>query len=577
MKQILHLFLFILLMGISITACREDRDDIIPYDDTKITTTISGFVTDEGGNEIASANVSYQGKSMLTDEHGFFSFDNMLVNNQANIRIEKVGYFEGSRTIFPRSGKRQWIRVQLMTKSFDMTFGGSTGGDVQSEGVKISFPSDAIIDANGNSYSGTVHIALKYLDPSKVSTGVEMPGSLVGISESGFMQAMLSYSMIAVELQGDSGQKLNLGNGKKATVSFPIPASFASAAPNSIPLWYFDLELGFWKEEGKATKVGSTYVGEVGHFSFWNCDIPFPFIQLSGTIIDPNENPISQLSVRLTRASNGMAASGYTNDNGVFEGKVPKDESFLLEVLDNCGNVIHSQNIGPFSSDVTLPAIQLTASSYLVTVSGTVVDCDLLPIDSAYVYVNAGGYKVLAFSNITGAFSTSVIDCSPTATIVVNAIDLDNLTESGPLSFPSAPLVDAGQIQVCSNPLDEYINYTIVGLTGAETILEPNSSDSSGLGVQINGGNQTPNGFAEFFLSTVEQMQLGAMTIKSISIYRGSNGTSNSYHGTEGTINVTSVSGLPGTYFIGTFTATNVEGPSGPFTVTGSFRVKKDM
>ena len=30
---------------------------------------------------------------------------------------------------------------------------------------------------------------------------------------------------------------------------------------------------------------GNEYSGEVGHFSFWNCDAPFPLVEICGKVI----------------------------------------------------------------------------------------------------------------------------------------------------------------------------------------------------------------------------------------------------------------------------------------------------
>ena len=64
------------------------------------------------------------------------------------------------------------------------------------------------------------------------------------------------------------GQKLNLKEGHTAEIVVQIDDSQLATAPNTITLWHFDEEKGYWKEDGVATKVGNKYVGEVSHFSW---------------------------------------------------------------------------------------------------------------------------------------------------------------------------------------------------------------------------------------------------------------------------------------------------------------------
>jgi len=65
-----------------------------------------------------------------------------------------------------------------------------------------------------------------------------------------------------------------IASDKKATITMPLSGLLSAAPPTSIPLWYFNESNGLWKQDGTATKTGNTYVGEVSHFSWWNCDLP---------------------------------------------------------------------------------------------------------------------------------------------------------------------------------------------------------------------------------------------------------------------------------------------------------------
>ncbi|MER3463504.1 MAG: hypothetical protein C4329_02890, partial [Chitinophagaceae bacterium] len=61
---------------------------------------------------------------------------------------------------------------------------------------------------------------------------------------------------------------------------------------------------GIWKEESTATKQGNVYVGDVKHFSFWNCYVSANAVILSMTLKNATDStPLVYAHVRLTRTS----------------------------------------------------------------------------------------------------------------------------------------------------------------------------------------------------------------------------------------------------------------------------------
>jgi hypothetical protein len=51
---------------------------------------------------------------------------------------------------------------------------------------------------------------------------------------------LTSFGMMAVELEGASGEKLQIKSGSKAILTMPIPSSAQGSAPGSIALWSVD-------------------------------------------------------------------------------------------------------------------------------------------------------------------------------------------------------------------------------------------------------------------------------------------------------------------------------------------------
>src|SRR5262249_46667295 len=153
------------------------------------------------------------------------------------------------------------------------TVSGSGGGTVTVQGGgNVVFAGNSFVNTAGNSaYTGTVSVSTYFLNPTASNFTDIMPGTLRGISANNEETGLQSFGMMAVELTGAGGEKLQLGANKTATLTFPIPAGLQASAPATIPLWSFNDTTGLWKEEGFATKQGTNYVGSVSHFSFWNC------------------------------------------------------------------------------------------------------------------------------------------------------------------------------------------------------------------------------------------------------------------------------------------------------------------
>jgi len=131
----------------------------------------------------------------------------------------------------------------------------------------VTLPPNGIVDGSGNIYNGTVEVFMAWIDPSSSSLSQLMVGNLSGVDNTGELKSLATYGMLNVELFDPAGNELNVKEGSAADLSFPIPASMMSAAPETIPLWSFDETYGYWVEESTAILSNGFYTGEVGHFS----------------------------------------------------------------------------------------------------------------------------------------------------------------------------------------------------------------------------------------------------------------------------------------------------------------------
>jgi hypothetical protein len=306
-------------------------------------------------------------------------------------------------------------------------------------GTKVTFDG-AFIDENGADYSGTVQVAMYHLTSSNQNLNELMPGMLYAQTEQNNQVVLATYGMLNVELKGSSGQKLNIKSGHTAEISMLIDDTQLSTAPSTIPLWHFDETKGYWKEDGIATKVGNKYVGEVSHFSWWNCDLPNSSILLTFTFVDSNGSPLSNLYVNILNPA-GYHASGATDANGQLAGILPANQELTVNVYASysCG-VAFSTTVGPFTVDTVVPVITVGSSSVLSSeVVGTLLKCNGSNVTNGYVYLSRnGGFSVTPVTN--GAFSFNEMYCSSNTAFTLKGVDYETLQTTDSISYNFTPL-----------------------------------------------------------------------------------------------------------------------------------------
>ena len=463
-----------------VQGCRKSQDynleniPTVTYDPgVKITTPVAGTVLNESGQELSDVTITIGATSVKTDINGRFIIPKASISSKAGlVTATKDGYFGGSRTIIPKENVINNVSIQLVKKVKSGSFSNSNGGTITpTNGGTISFPANAIVTKAGGAYSGTVSVSAYFLDPTKKDAYEKMPGSLRGVTTDNNEQALSSYGMMAVELTGSNGEALQLATGKSASLTFPIAASLNSSAPASIPLWYFDETNGMWTQQGTATKVGNTYVGDVAHFTWWNCDYGGGPITYTVTFVDQNGNPINNQHVYMLPSDSSRGGGhGYTASDGSLTGNIPTNTSITVTmwIYTQCGAIaVYTAQVGPFTTStnggtvvVNMPT-SITSST--ATFTGTVVDCNKKPITSGYASISLGNNYYQWAYIYNGVVNASIIRCSgaPAATATINVYDYNSQTNITPVTISNvtAGTYSFGQVSACGIP--NGINYTV--------------------------------------------------------------------------------------------------------------------
>ncbi len=434
---------------------------IVEFTDSEV----YGRVIDKEGNSISDAQVTWGTENIQTDENGFFSLNSTVKERNAVLRVEKSGYFSAIQTLQTIEDVKAKTTVQLVERVLSGSLQSDAGGTISTnEQGAIDFAANSFTDASGNPYNGSVNVYAYYLDPTIEDLKEIMPGNLTAINALNTPQLLTSYGMMNVELEDAAGNPLQLS--ANATLTTPVPTSLQGQAPESIPLWYFDTTEGTWREEGSATLQGDVYVGEVAHFTWWNCDVPENFIYLEGQV-NGGVDGTPVLTIKITEISSGQYGIMDTYDKGNFAGPVPKDETLLLEVFSSCGDLLHSEELGPFSDDTELPIIPLDISVLnWVSFSGTLTDCDTNPITNGYVVVNATNSPIseVLIPNAQGLVYVTFADCAD-GEVSYFGVDLASFEASNDATVILTEDTEVGDIQACGNEIVESFEINIAGET----------------------------------------------------------------------------------------------------------------
>lgn len=544
----------------------------------EVTKSFTGQIVDESNNPVASVAITVGNKTANTDINGVFIINNATVHEKfAFIKAKKTGYLDGSRSLVPTNGMN-YARITLLSGTIVGTVNSGTSGSVSlGNGSKVTFDGNFKTET-GQPYTGVVSVIMKHLDPSDPSTVDKMPGMLLSANSSGEERVLETFGMMNIELRGSASQKLQLST--TAQIEMPISTSQLASAPATIPLWHFDETLGYWKEEGAATKQGTKYVGTVSHFSWWNCDAQFPTIRLCVTVVNSNGVPLANVKVGIRRASNSYTVNGFTNSQGQVCGLVPANETLTMVVFDSCGNAVSTTSIGPFSADTTLPNLVISNTSIQSTlVQGNLLKCDGTNVTNGYVLMRYGNQNLM--STVTnGAFSFTMLVCSATDTAFrLEGFDYDNLQTTNPINFTfTTPITNVGNITAC-NSISEFISYRIDSnpvryIIANITASVGTTSGSNSSGMSISGYNSTtPNTTERLYLFGNTSIP-GIYTTSMFSIESVETGPINIQTVNAVSFNLSSV-GAIGQYIDITFNGTYTNS-TGSHTINGVAHVIRD-
>lgn len=547
-----------------------------PISDKKIQAGVQGIVTDASNNPIAGARVLCGEQNMLTDQYGSFRFQDISITEAAAVvTVQKAGFFNGIRTFrVTATGREQFVQIQLLPKATAGTFDATAGGVIGASNAQFIFVPNQVLDASNKPYKGKATLTYAFINPERDDFADIMPGDLRAVNDKNELVALQSFGMMALELQGDNGEKLHLDGINNVTFRMEIPATLRQTAPATIPLWHFNESTGLWQQEGSAEKMGNSYVGTVKHFSFWNCDAQFPIVNLKATFKDDKNNPLANTAVQITR-NNNSSTYGYTDAAGEISGLVPANEQVTITIKDKCGEVIFSKKAGPWSTDTNAGTFNITINPQSrLSFSGKVTTCDGAAVTKGVVNIQVNGVHYAA-PILNGNYTASILRCeTTTATVTLNPVD-EAANKMSTTTFQAAPGDYTRDLQACDAIQASTVTLLLEGqnttfITPTDSILfSYHKSDTASANYYLISAAQKTTPSSQLNME-LPDIKVGT----SVAPYFSVSMSGNNYYGQSVNITITST-GVAGEYVEGSFSG-NIQKMQGGTLVpiSGLFKVR---
>lgn len=510
----LYFTIFGFLLLVLVSGCRKDEiktehgGPIFQGPSTTIETRLEGIINDESGIPMSDVTISIEGKQTTTNENGFFRLPALSIKSTGSLVIaEKQGHITGYKIVYPFTKSSSYVEFTLIETTDPTTFMANNGGATTIDGGgTINFSPNSIVYESGGSYDGEVKVYSHWYDPTDLNTPLTMPGNLYGQDEENNEFQLQSFGMVNVVLKSSDDKLLQIKDGNTANIKFPALTTTAGT-PSELPLWYFDEAKGMWIKEGLASLNGDHYEGEVSHFSFWNCDVGFPLVEIEGRLIDNSGVPVSNYPVYVY-LNNWFGGYEYTNVNGEFKGKVPQGQALKMRVY-HCGLTLVDEQIGPFPADQDLGDYTVQLTDFAFTLTGTLLGCGGLPNSTAYGVAK----RKLISANPDGTFATIISGCGESTT---TATFSDPTTPSTKIeTFPTnQSAVDLGDVVLC-DLAGAYITFTIDG-DNASLATDPAAVF---IDEKIDIRNEASNTDGVYFTTNISEQTVGTTNPITTNIY----------------------------------------------------------
>jgi hypothetical protein len=285
-----------------------------------------------------------------------------------------------------------------------------------SRGGRLLLPAGALVDASGKPASGPLTLSMYSYAPATEP----MLGDQGGARATGQQVALYSLGAMSAEFSDAAGNPYNLASGRRARLMLKAPPGTSNGV---VPLWWYDMAQGVWREEGSVTLTDGVATGEVSHFTVWNMALQFDNPACLQLEVDPTwfankgydaRNPLSVLAVVTSPVPRSERLDIRSTDTHVLYNLVPNSSVELR--ID--GKPYAFVNVGAswggssgrpaYPYDACKARLTLNGTSRVATLQGQLTRQHRTSHGGVTIQAIIGGTAFTTTTDATGTFSLAV-------------------------------------------------------------------------------------------------------------------------------------------------------------------------
>lgn len=439
------------------------------YFGNRVTKDFIGFVQlrrDE--SKVSDAQVRIGNKTVTTDRNGIYIIkDAEVFENFALAEVTEQGYNNRFRSIIPKESGYNTLRIPLNNYSFF-----NLADLVQNDSIRINHNFSKLrmkanfTSENGSAFNGEGIFIFNYVSPLGISPYFASNGIRLGQSQQNRRKYVRSYGFVELDFLSTPNYdpiNIDLDANNPAFVEIDIREEDLSDAPDEISIWHFDENVGYWKEQGTATKINNTYVAAIPKKGKWNFAVANGYAEACINLQPQNIDSKKPYRLYITSSDSFFRVfyDGvvHANDGSVCI-PLPKNESINAYVyaadLSCQEQGLHIEPIGTLSDNTNFTISFTDEAVNKVRVTGTITDCSGQPLRNGYVLVppieNSYFSKVNAFGISNGIIDFTIDDCF-LDNLNVQIYDFENSQDKTVFnaSLTGENTIDLGNLNICNN------------------------------------------------------------------------------------------------------------------------------
>ena len=229
--------------------------------ETRITGVVVGL---KGATEkpVPYCDLTFEGYTYSTDFSGFFEFkvpegkQRLTVVFKDNFDYE---YADLTKVFRIKEGQRLFSKIVLRSKPVAKSFNSSEPFKVSlgespvpdSTFAEIEIPKGSLLNDDGTIYSGQANLRMNVMDPRNLSDIQTAPADFSTIDEDGNEQLLVSYGMLDIDFEDESGNPLFTSKPIKISIDpEKMNISVDSNGNTNTKLWWLDQKSGRWVKAG---------------------------------------------------------------------------------------------------------------------------------------------------------------------------------------------------------------------------------------------------------------------------------------------------------------------------------------